>query len=422
MKKGILILIAVLSLFACSYDDLQKYSVKVYEPKFSTYEEFRNSISYEEYNAQQIEGAGTICSYAGYMYVSKPGKGFYIINNKNPEHPEIVGFMNVSGNYDLVIYNNVLYADALIDLVWFDLSNPAVPQLSGRVKDVFSSVFPPVSDEYFYDWKMCFAEENKDALVTGWKLTQRTEILDSSSGGILPDYNPNNYIEIGDYKSTAKAVNGSMSRFALKFNHLYTIDGQSMRVYDLNSLESKQRESAIVSTPPNTERLSYSENKLFLISPGGMNTYLVTNPAQPVNVGETDFINSCNHISVFGDIAYVTSYSGNSCKQAQSKLTLFDVSDTCEEIEAYQMSNPRGIEAYGGKLFVCDEGLKVYQTSNTQPIIHKQLLHLKDIRALDVKMLGNILVVTCTKGLLQYKMEADSRLSLLSTIPVEGSK
>ncbi|MBK7343705.1 MAG: hypothetical protein IPJ06_11830 [Saprospiraceae bacterium] len=65
-------------------------------------------------------------------------KGIHLINNVNPSNPINTGFLAIPGNRDMAMYQGVLYADNYMDLLAFDLSNPAAPELVTRQKNVFN--------------------------------------------------------------------------------------------------------------------------------------------------------------------------------------------------------------------------------------------------------------------------------------------
>ena len=100
---------------------------------------FRSSVKVTT-QPEEITQQGKICFYDGYLYMSEPGKGIHIIDNRNPSSPAVVGFIELLGNADLAIRNDLLYADSYVDLVWFDISNPAIPALKPAGKSCFLRV------------------------------------------------------------------------------------------------------------------------------------------------------------------------------------------------------------------------------------------------------------------------------------------
>jgi len=71
------------------------------------------------------------------------------------------------GNADLAIRNNLLYADSYVDLVWFDISNPALPALKNRLENVFLQSFPPI-EEGIIDSEVFSEAGRAKGVVVGW--------------------------------------------------------------------------------------------------------------------------------------------------------------------------------------------------------------------------------------------------------------
>ena len=55
----------------------------------------------------------------------------------DPANPLSVGFIKLPGNLDVAIKNGFLYADSFVDLVVIDITDPAAPQLSKRIENIF---------------------------------------------------------------------------------------------------------------------------------------------------------------------------------------------------------------------------------------------------------------------------------------------
>ena len=66
---------------------------------------------------QTIKNPGKIYVYGNYLLVNEKQKGIHIIDNSNPTQPQFVGFIEILGNSDMAIKDDVLYADHLGNLV-----------------------------------------------------------------------------------------------------------------------------------------------------------------------------------------------------------------------------------------------------------------------------------------------------------------
>ena len=78
------------------------------------------------------------------------------------------------GNADIAIKDDILYADSYIDLVWFDISTPATPLFVGRLENVFEQALPPLEDPSFgIDGSMVW-DRPSDQVIVGWTIATLT--------------------------------------------------------------------------------------------------------------------------------------------------------------------------------------------------------------------------------------------------------
>jgi hypothetical protein len=180
MKKSVFLFFAgIIALSGCKDTVTDTITYMINEPVFMSAKAYRESVVVSP-TPQPISNYGKMCFYDGYIYISESGKGVHIVNNTNPSNPKNVGFIELLGNADLAIRNDILYADALIDLVWFDISNPAIPELDGRLEGVFAKYMympmPQTDNEYGIDYNLCYNPDGSArGIVVGWELKRRTE-------------------------------------------------------------------------------------------------------------------------------------------------------------------------------------------------------------------------------------------------------
>ncbi|MCK5201531.1 MAG: hypothetical protein KAR21_24425, partial [Spirochaetales bacterium] len=96
-------------------------------------------------NPRLLEETGKIYIKDNLIFLNEFGKGIHVIDNRNPYKPEIIAFLNIPGNVDIAIRNNVLYADSHTDLVVIDVSNPGNIKEIKRIKNIFPDVPLPSS-------------------------------------------------------------------------------------------------------------------------------------------------------------------------------------------------------------------------------------------------------------------------------------
>jgi hypothetical protein len=417
MKKigFFLFTIVLMGLVACDESLSETVTYKINEPIFMDLDDFRNSVRVKA-GEHELTGYGKISYYNGYLYMSEPGKGIHIISNQDPAHPQVVGYIELLGNADLSVRNNLLYADSYIDLVWFDVTNPAQPLLAGRLENVFPEAIPMIENGLGVDYMLSYGEERKDNVIVGWKEVERTEsVKESNGGGIFWRWFGGDAVNLAEkqFDSTpgGTSVNGSMSRFSIYLNYLYVVINNQMSIFDLSeSQPEKVGESVYVGF--NVETIFSYKNHMYMGTPTGMLIYSVEDPVKPVYKSSIIHAFGCDPVVVEDDIAYVTVRSGNACGQEIDELIIVDISNTSkpEKIVSYPMSGPKGLGIDDKTLFICDEGLKIYEVNaNANPLTIKMLAHYEGMEGYDVIPFNydvipfnNVLMMIAEDGIYQY--------------------
>ena len=418
MKKIIFILPLLLcGLWSCSDNVSETVTYKINEPVFMSVQDFRSAVKVSA-RSEQIENYGKICFYEGFMYISEAGKGIHIIDNRNPSLPKNVGFIELLGNADLAIRNNQLYADSYIDLVWFDVSNPALPELKGRLEDIFPKALPPMLNEFGYDYAMCYDQNTEKAVVVGWVLKERTDNINSYKGGWFGTedklYSSNTNLATGSAGSSS-GINGSMSRFTLYDNKLYTVTENYMTIFDLKELTpTKLGESTYIGW--NVETIFSYKDNMFLGTPTGMIIYSVANPIKPVYMSSISHVFGCDPVVVYNDLAYVTIHSGTNCGEINNELMIIDVSNVKvpKLLLTLNMTNPKGLGIDKGLLFLCDDGLRVFTITTADEMYLKSLKHIQGMNGYDLIAFNNTLMMIAEDGFYQYDYSDINNIKFLS--------
>jgi len=421
MKKLLFLFSLVLfTLTGCEDRVTETVTYKINEPVFMAEAIFRSSVKVVP-EPQTIVNYGKMCFYQGYLYISESEKGIHIIDNRDPANPQIIGFIELLGNADLSIRNGLLYADSYIDLVWFDISNPALPALKGRLEDVFSNALPVLDNNFGYDYQMIYQGEKK-GIVVGWKLKERTEDRTLYSGGgwwgrpeIMMD---------GSFSSSAKngsttGATGSMSRFTIYNDNLYAVINNAMTIFNLTGEQPKKATENIY-LGWNVETIFSYEDNMFMGTPTGLLIYSVTDPLKPEYQSSIQHVYGCDPVVVDNDLAYVTVHSGNLCGQKDNELIIINVSDVKnpKQIVSYSMSRPKGLGIDAGKLFLCDDGLKIYKITTPETLMSNRLAHYSGMDGFDVIATGNTLMMIADDGLYQYDYSNVNQIKQISKIPI----
>jgi hypothetical protein len=401
-------LLAAMLLTGCNNtEDTITYMVN--EPVYMSYSDFRTPPPVQ--TAQPITSPGKICLYGHYIFINEVNKGFHIIDNTNPSSPQRVGFVELPGNIDLAVKDNLLFADSYVDLVWFDLTQPAQPAPAGRLEQAFPNTLPPV-DNYYSTTEI----DSGKGVVVGWKVKTVTEKVSRRSGW---DYqNEGALFTSAGGSSGVATMTGSMARFAVHGDYLYAVTNSTLKVFALSGNTVTKGGEQYLNW--NTETIFAYGQKLFLGTTSGLLIYDIANPAVPMRLSSLNHVLGCDPVVVQGDYAYVTIRGGNACGQNLSLLDVVDVSNPAQPRlkVSYGMQSPYGLGIDGDMLFVCDEGLKVFDASDPLQIGARQLNHFTGINGFDVIPYNNILMLIGSDGLYQYDYSDMQDIKPLSVLQI----
>ncbi|MCC9166263.1 LVIVD repeat-containing protein [Pontibacter harenae] len=210
---------------------------------------------------------------------------------------------------------------------------------------------------------------------------------------------------------------GSMARFTISGDYLYTVDNSSLNLFDISSPINPQAKGE-VHLPFGVETIFPFQDKLFIGTQTGMHIMSIQNPAAPKHISTYEHVVSCDPVVTDGEYAYITLRSGTTCRQAVNQLQIVSLEDITQPklLTQYDMVQPKGLGIDNNKnLFVCDDGLKMYDATDVMSLQLKQ--HFK-IDAYDVIPYNNHLLVVGSDGFYQYQYTNES-LELLSKIAVE---
>ncbi len=97
--------------------------------------ELRSSL--KTFPAQELENPGKIYVKDNYLFINEVKKGIHVIDNTNPSSPKAISFIQILGNIDIAVKDNILYADSYTDFVALDISNPKDVKEVSRTESVF---------------------------------------------------------------------------------------------------------------------------------------------------------------------------------------------------------------------------------------------------------------------------------------------
>ena len=390
-----------ISIWSCDKKDLNFELVQVAIPELMTKADFRSSVAITI--PEKIEETGKIYAYKNYIFVSDVNKGVHVIDNSNPKLPKAIKFIKIPGNEDISVKDDFLYADSATDLVVFDISDINSIALVERLNDVFSIYDYNIPIEaQAVDYGKVDLENN---IIVGWTVTtERRKKIDNRFVDVV-------FQNGALASSSAESVTGqggSLARFQIVDNYLYTVGNYQMAIFNIQNLSSP----VLANTQNagwNIETMFQAGEYLYLGSTNGMYIYSIANPSSPEYISEFTHWEGCDPVVVDGDYAYLTLRGGNDCGQLESVLEVIDISDkaTPKLASRYELENPYGLGIKENTLFVCDgtSGLKLFDKE--EPLDVKLTKTYDDIQSKDVIPLENSLLMVGGDNLYQYKYIED---------------
>jgi hypothetical protein len=389
----------------------RKVRTKIFAPVYIAKEDYYASIKAGE--PRQIEQAGKIYAKGIYLFVNEIYKGIHVIDNGDPKAPKAVSFINIPGNIDIAAKGNYLYADSYNDLLVFDISDPGNIKLQKRVPNALN--FP----------------YNADGLVLGYTVPQSPFMITGyTSRDTVYEYDCTAPVDmvlfeasIASYASSLKSSSGSagkggsMARFTIAKDHLYTVNHSQLKSFDLaNAADPVHKGDRQVGW--NIETIFPYGEYLFVGSSNAMYIYDIFNPAAPAKRSEVTHFRACDPVVVEGTTAYVTLRTGSFCTGNLNELQVYDVRDVDKPVKlaTYQMKNPHGLGIDNGKLFVCEGtyGLRFLDAPSPLKITTTKLV--EGVNSYDVIPYDHRLLVSARDGIYQYDYQNMNNPVLLSKI------
>ena len=415
MKKSLNILFSIFivgTIFSgcikdnCTRENTYSYFMPVYKTMAKVKANIKSNA------ARFIENPGKLFIRGNYIFLNEVDKGIHIIDNANPAKPVNVAFVDIPGNLDLAVNGNALYADLYTDMVTLDISNP----LNVVVKKYNEGVFP--FRQYGYGF---YADTSK--IITDWIRRDTTVITDCSKGFFLSGTTTEYFSSSNSSQTKSSSPvgqGGSMARFALTINKLYTVSNSDLNVFNTSKAFEPNFITKVNLNNWAIETIFPMKNKLFIGSQTGMYIYDITNPNNPVEAGQFSHVRSCDPVIADDNYAYVTLRSGTACQGFSNQMEVLKLNNLSDVqlVKTYSMVNPHGLSKDGNLLFICDgkDGLKIYDAANVNDM--KLIKQFKGIDTYDVIAMNNIALVVAKDGFYQYDYSNRNDIKLISKMGI----
>lgn len=392
----VLILAAVLILPASCLKDQTTETYTFYRPVYKTRAEVRATA--QSTVPMEVSTPGKIFLLNNFVFLNEVDKGIHIIDISDPSKPVNISFLRIPGCMDMAVRGNFLYADCYTDLVTIDITDPRKAQ----VKHFIEGVFPHrrYSNGFVADTNL---------IITEWQKVDTTVV---STNGDMPQGGGNLFWLKSDsraFSSMAAAAapgmqngtGGSMARFGLKDDRLYTISWSDMKVFNTSVAERPSYVKTVNFSQGDIETIFPYKERLFIGSQTGMFIYDVTDRDNPKKLGQFTHARACDPVVADDTHAYVTLRSNNRCAGFLNQLDVLDINNLTSPklLKTYPFTEPAGLGKDGNILFICDgkDGVKILDATNPTDI--RPIKTISGMEAFDVIAWKGTAIVTAKDGL-----------------------
>ncbi len=406
-----LVLVAlVFGLISCEDEVTNTYTYRTMMPVYLQMSDVRAREIFVA-PAQELENPGKIYIYGDYLLINEPLEGIHILDNTNPASPVNLNFIPIEGNVDLAVNSGMLYADSYVDLLIFDLENIQDIKLVERVENVFEHMFSGSETGVVLTFKdTVITSEQQYRGGWGWErgfMMSADASFSANLSGAAQSY----------------GQGGSMARFTLMSEHLYAVDDNSLRVFDVKNPASPEHLKNI-DLGWGIETIFPFQEKLFIGSNSGMHIYDAQTPSAPTVMSVYQHITACDPVVVNEKYAFVTLRNGRTCQNGGNELQVVDIRDLYNPrlMMAYPMLNPHGLALAGDYLYLAEglHGLKSFNVSDVMDIDRNQLEFLKSMKSVDIIPGPKSLIVIGPDGVCQFDYSTPNVLKPLSCIDVKN--
>jgi hypothetical protein len=238
-----------------------------------------------------------------------------------------------------------------------------------------------------------------------------------SRGGILA-HNKGEQ-EAASFESPSTGTGGSLARFTIVGDYLYTLSGSAMQLFDITEPASPVAWER-VEIGWDIETIFPYQDKLFIGGMTGMYIFDNRNPARPRKICRFAHVTSCDPVVVEGHYAYVTLRGGSRCGGLKDQLQIIDIRNISNPrlVRTHRMQGPYGLGIDQGILFVCDGegGLKLFDARDPENLQPLGIFY--EIYPIDVILERQLAIVVGRGGLYQYDYRNPDDVQLLSLIRV----
>ncbi|MCC6279347.1 MAG: hypothetical protein IT262_02010 [Saprospiraceae bacterium] len=407
------------SMSGCLRDECTSSRTYVrFDPVYKLPSDFRVGVSAE--SPRSLQNPGKIYAYGNYLLINELKEGIHVIDNSDPSNPQNIAFWKIPGNVDMAVYGDYLYADQYVDLLTIDISDMQNPDVVCSAQDAFAlhGFVPQLG--YLVDYTQTEVTEDIPCTDSRWNSTwfMEGDVLFSSDMSLSGASSFSGGIRRNNGVPASTGIAGSYARFGITDGFLYTVDNFTLRSYSLQDPSCPNFRNAIPAGW-NIETIFPWKDRLFLGSQSGVFIFNNTNPALPVQEAVFVHATGCDPVVCDENNAYVTIHDGTDCNGTFNLLEVIDIRNlpSASLTKSYNMTRPMGLSVTDEHLFLCDDGLKIYDKSDPSDL--KLLSHLNNLKTYDIIAFSDdLLMIVGEGGFYQFDASDPANPKQISLIPV----
>ena len=114
--------------------------------------------------SRTVKNPGKIYVYGQYLLINEINQGIHVYNNFDPENPTSLGFIQLVGNSDMAVKNDILYADHMGNIVSLNIQDfEKITQQASLPLQNWNYGVPPPAGFYFE------CVDSEKGVVVNWK-------------------------------------------------------------------------------------------------------------------------------------------------------------------------------------------------------------------------------------------------------------
>jgi hypothetical protein len=212
---------------------------------------------------------------------------------------------------------------------------------------------------------------------------------------------------------------GSLARFAITGNYLYTVDKEKLRVFNISDAANPILK-ATVNIGFEIETIYPFKDKLFIGSTSVVHIFSIENPENPQKLSTAispQVLRRCDPVVAKDNVAYATLRTNGTCGGLQSILAVYDITDITNPVQktTFSITEPYGLGYANNVLYVCNiNSLMVFDI--TKPFEPKLVSELKEGSFIDVIPYSNTLICWVSNGIQLYDITTPLNPKLITKI------